>query len=164
MRRMILPLMLLAAVACQPAAVELPDDDVAAINEFMATYNQALVAGDRDTWVQLWTDDVVYMLPNAPAIQGTAAMLEMSGEFTPLEDLTITVDEIDGRADLAYVRGSYALTMPGVDGGEPTAEQGKYLIVLRKTPDGTWKAAIECFNSDLPLPSMGEHMEVEEHS
>jgi ketosteroid isomerase-like protein len=165
MRRMILPLMLLVAVACQPAAVGLSDDDVAAINDFIAAYNQAAVDGDWDAWSQLWTDDVVYMLPNAPAVEGRTSLREMASEFPPHKDLSVTADEIDGRADLAFVRGRFSLTWPAEADAEPFADEGKFLMILRKTPDGIWQAAIECYNSDLSLPSMeGEHVEGEEQT
>ena len=165
-------MILLAAslvVAAPPLATQstvgLSDDDVAAINEFMASYLEAVRGGDWDAWLQLWADDVVYMPPNSPAIEGLATLREATHEYPLVEDASITVDEIDGRADLAFVRGKFLLTIPTHVGAEPITDVGKFLIILRKAPDGIWQAAIECYNSDLSLPSMeGEHVEGEEQT
>lgn len=162
MRRMILPLML-CAVACQPVAVELSDDDVTAINDWLEANEQAASVGDWDAWSQLWTEDVVSMVPNDHIITGRAALRDATIEAPALPDLRVAVDEIDGRADLAYVRLTYTFSLPSEDGGERVAERGKSLIILRKMTDGTWQGAIECFNADLPLPSAeGEHAEGQE--
>jgi ketosteroid isomerase-like protein len=34
--------------------------------------------------------------------------------------------------------------------GSPAAGQGKFLNVLKRQPDGSWKVAISIFNSDRP--------------
>ena len=48
---------------------------------------------------------------------------------------------------------------------EPLTDSGKNLAIWRKQTDGSWRIAVDVFNSDLPLPSMGsEHMEREEHN
>jgi len=164
MRRMILPLMLLAA-ACQPVAVELSDDDVAAINDWLEANKQAATVGDWDAWSQLWTQDVVSMIPNDHIITGRAALREATIEAPALPDLSVTVDEIEGRADLAYVRSTSTFSLPSENAGEPVTERQKSLIILRRMPDGTWQGAIECFNADLPLPSTeGQHSEGQEQT
>ena len=47
---------------------------------------------------------------------------------------------VDG--DLAYQIGTYA-----VEGANPP-EQGKFLNILKRQADGTWKVAVSAFNSD----------------
>lgn len=46
--------------------------------------------------------------------------------------------------DMAYQVGTYAIK----DATPP--EQGKFLNVLKRQADGTWKVAISMFNSDTP--------------
>ena len=105
------------------------------------------------------------MIPNDHIITGRAALRAATIEAPALPDLRVTVDEIDGRADLAYMRMTYTFSLASEDGGEPITERGKSLIILRKMTNGTWQGAIECFNADLPLPSMeGEHAEGAEHT
>ena len=37
--------------------------------------------------------------------------------------------------------------------GNPVTDRGKYVVVWKKQPDGSWKAISDIFNSDLPAPS-----------
>ena len=46
--------------------------------------------------------------------------------------------------DLAYQVGTFAIT-----GTNPT-EQGKFVNILRRQADGTWKVTVSIFNSDRP--------------
>jgi len=46
--------------------------------------------------------------------------------------------------DLAYQIGTFAITDT-----EPT-EQGKFVNILKRQADGTWKVAVSIFNSDKP--------------
>ncbi len=34
---------------------------------------------------------------------------------------------------------------------EPVSDRGKYVVILRRQPDGSWPAVIDMLNSDLPL-------------
>jgi ketosteroid isomerase-like protein len=51
--------------------------------------------------------------------------------------------------DVAYTYGTYDLSMTGPD-GRPVTDKGKYVTVYKKQADGSWKAAVDTFNSDLP--------------
>lgn len=46
--------------------------------------------------------------------------------------------------DMAYQVGAFA-----IDDSDPP-EKGKFVNVLKRQPDGSWKVAISIFNSDLP--------------
>lgn len=147
--------LVLASTACQPPAQEpagLSDEDVAAIRQVGQTYAQAARAGDWVAWTATFAEGAIYMLPNAPAVEGHAALRDMAQTFPPLTDLKFMIGEIDGRGDLAFARGEYSASMPVEGGAEPVEEVGKWLWILRKTPDGTWRITHECYNTDLPLP------------
>jgi ketosteroid isomerase-like protein len=53
--------------------------------------------------------------------------------------------------DLAYVQGTYSLTVNNAL-GQPATDKGKYVVIYKKQPDGQWKLAVDTGNSDLPLP------------
>jgi len=93
------------------------------------------------------------MAPNEPAQQGRAAIQAaheaMLGNVT---NASLTVSEIDGRDGLAYVRGTYLITVAGE--GMPELV-GKYVWILRQQPDGSWLETAVIWNSDLPLPQQG---------
>ena len=76
-----------------------------------------------------------------------------------MTQFTIPPTEIDGRGDLAYVRGTYAMTIMPEGAPEPIREIGKYVVILQKQPDGSWLVVVDIWNSDLPLPEEGTETE-----
>lgn len=63
----------------------------------------------------------------------------------PLRDAV----EVDGRGDLAYVRGRYSMVM-ALPSQPELSESGKYIEIWRKQPDGSWKLFRDIFNADAP--------------
>ncbi len=139
-------------MACQPGAGPLSDDDIAAIRANVDTYVQSTLSADWPAWAALFTDDAVNMAPNEPAIEGRAAIQAWGEAFPTLTEFTSTPVEIDGRADLAYIRGTYSYTGTVEGAPEPVTDSGKYLVLLRKQADGSWLSTAQIWNSDQPLP------------
>ncbi len=155
MRRMILLLMLLT-VACQPGDAPLTDQDIAAIRSAAEQeVVEATLAGDWGRFAAGFTEDAVRMPPNEPLHQGRDAIRQWAeanwGPLTTTE-FTMTVEDMDGRGDLAYAWGPYAATVevPGVP--ESVKDIGKFLVILRKQEDGQWLVSVAMFNSDTPIP------------
>jgi ketosteroid isomerase-like protein len=70
------------------------------------------------------------------------------------QSLSMKADVIEGRGDIAYVMGSGSYTMPTEGGSfESIKEVGKFLMIFKQQSDGTWQLAVECYNSDLPMPT-----------
>ena len=90
---------------------------------------------------------------NMPAIQGRAAILAMFETMPPISAFKATIVDIDGRGDLAYVRGTYAMTI-GPPGAPAISDRGKYIEVWKKNAGGTWKASYDSWTSDLPMPGL----------
>ena len=146
----------LASTACQPPAQEagpLSDEDVAAIRGLADIHSQTLLAGDWAGFVATCTDDIVLMPPDQPIVQGRDAALSWFESFPTLTEISIAVEQVDGRGDLAVDRGTYAMSFE-VDGGTQSVT-GKYLAVWRKQPDGSWLMATDAWNLDHPLPEEG---------
>jgi ketosteroid isomerase-like protein len=59
--------------------------------------------------------------------------------------------EVARSGDLAYIMGTYQLTMKDAQ-GNAVPDHGKFVEVWEKQPDGKWKVGADIFNSDLPLP------------
>jgi len=144
----------LALAACQPGVGPLSADEKTAIRETAAAYHEAAMAKDWDAVSEFYTEDAVVMPPNQPAVQGRAAIREWYANFPPVTELELPIGEIDGRRDLAFARGAYKLTMMIEGAPETIADRGKNLAIWRKQTDGSWRIAIDTFNSDLPLPPM----------
>lgn len=140
----------LASTACQPPiqeAAPLSDADEAAIRTLIDANRAAGMAADWDTFLGAFTDDAVIMWPNREAVAGIDAIRAVA--WVPAIEWELTPIDIIGVGDLAYVRGTYTLLLD-VEGA--VREVGKYLNVLRRQPDGTWRFAVWMNNSDLPLP------------
>ncbi|NIM57310.1 MAG: DUF4440 domain-containing protein [Pseudomonas stutzeri] len=132
--------------APQPESTALTDEDVAAIRESVATMVRLSLANDCQGTFNLWAEDGMLLPPNGPPVVGRAEMIAMCESMTITEFVSTPV-EIDGRDDLAYVRGehSWSFTVEGVD--EPLGESGKWIMIWRKQPDGTWLITHDIWNA-----------------
>ena len=162
----IFPLILLFCFtfSCQQPAEEaaeevkvgaLTDEDVAAIRASSEAYLQAWKSGDDAALAALFTEDGILMPPNESAIQARDAIRAWEDLPPPIK-ANLTIVEIDGRGDLAYVRGAYTDTYKPIDKPGLIQDTGKYIEILRKQQDGSWLIAILIFNSDLPLTPPSE--------
>src|SRR5262245_31162776 len=109
---------------------------------------QLIVAGDFDSVVGLYTENVVFMPPHEPAVRGRTAYRRWADRFPRVSRMSFTIDEIDGRADLAYVRGSYSMTLHPEGAPGPVEDTGKFLEIRKRQADGSWPIASDIFNSD----------------
>ena len=122
------------------------------IDDWRASTN---AAGEEGTngWMSHVSHDVVVLPPNAEMADGRDAAREVISQFTEAEDFSITwaatrVDFSEG-GDIASVVGTYEFSLKDPE-GNPVEDRGKFLDVLRKGEDGSWKAFAISFNSDLP--------------
>jgi uncharacterized protein (TIGR02246 family) len=118
-------------------------------NEVAAATNE----GDLERWIALWIDNAIQMPPGAPLRVGKE---QIRREMQPLFDLfdtrnmIIQPEEIRILGDRAYSHGSYEFDLAPKDGGEPKRYSGKFLDILEKQVDGSWKIAIDCHNCNTP--------------
>jgi ketosteroid isomerase-like protein len=117
---------------------------IAASNEI---YFQAFVKGDSSLFIDRYAKDCWIMQPNAPALCGVDAPLEVfktayhkvglrDGKF-------ITIDVFgDGREFVTEV-GFWQV----FDVNHKLFDNGKFLVLWKKTPDG-WKMFKDSFSSD----------------
>jgi ketosteroid isomerase-like protein len=66
-------------------------------------------------------------------------------------EFTLNNTKVEGREDLAYVLGTYTMTMPLPGAPGPVKDSGKFVSVLRRQADGRWLCAVDMFSSDLPV-------------
>lgn len=146
----------LMLTACAPTAV--PDTraaDEQTIRRLDAEWSATAGKKDVDGAVAYYADDAILLAPNAPVAKDKAAIKEM---WKGLLGAALTISwtptrvEVAKSGDLAYLTGTYAMTVAGPD-GKPVEDKGKMVEVWKKQADGKWKAVADMFNSDLPLPS-----------
>ena len=75
-----------------------------------------------------------------------------AGMLGPGTSLTWQATKVEAArsGDLGYVMGTYQLESKDVAGKEE-ADRGKFVEVWKKQADGSWKATVDIFNSDLPV-------------
>lgn len=149
-------LLAFALGACAPPAPPAPSftaDDEAAIGAVVqAALAIANGSQDWDAYAQTYyAADATVLPPNQTAIQGHAAIADFLRGFPPMSSFESTKVDMQGAGDLAYVYGTYRMTLQVPAG--PAADEGKYIEVWKRQADGSWKVAYDIFNSDLPPTS-----------
>lgn len=145
-----------AAQEPEPAAEEAPstEADAEAIKGVNDHFLAGLNDGDLAACLAVVADDVVMLAPNHPTATGKAAVESwfrtIFDQFTIEE--TWSSEELVVAADWAFNRGTYSGTFTPKAGGEPVQEEGKYIWILHRQADGSWKYAHSIWNSDNPPP------------
>jgi uncharacterized protein (TIGR02246 family) len=155
--------------ACQPIVAEPaqqpPAEEVtAAVEAIWREYEASLLAGDVDRWIAQWMEDGVQMPPDTPPRVGTETIYPaVSGFLGAFEytDFVIDNEEVEADGALAFARGVYAATFAAKEGGESVDVEGKYMTILRRQPDGTWKLYRDIFNSNVPPPAAAPPADVD---
>jgi ketosteroid isomerase-like protein len=130
-------LVFLAACATTKPKSALSDADVTAIRTNIDAYVKALLASDWDAWGKTLLPDVVVMPPNHAPLVGRDAAVAYIKTFPKLTALTPHAEEVTGEGDLAYVRGTYVLSMI-FPNGSSASDSGSVVSIHRRQSDGTW--------------------------
>ena len=126
---------------------------MAAIRGADSAFAGAAGSGDPAAVAAMYLADARLMPPNAPTVEGREAIRKFWGGLLETHRLKFDVvaDEIEGRGDLAYARGHYTFdATPKAKDGAPIHDEGKFLEVLRRQADGSWRYAVDMYSSDLP--------------
>ena len=150
--RLMLGLLVVAALAaCGPAALK--DEDRAAMRAAADSFNAYFRSNNDSAIAGLFAELAIFMPTNMGPVEGRPAILAFFQAAPAIPDFTHTPVEIDGRGDLAYVRGTYSYSVPAQGGTPAMQDHGKYLEIRRRQADGRWLVTLDIFNSDLPAQS-----------
>ncbi|HKQ34784.1 MAG TPA: SgcJ/EcaC family oxidoreductase [Nitrospiraceae bacterium] len=138
------------SVAAETSTTGLSASDIHQIKELTQGEVRAWLARDWAAFAVQYADECILYPPNAPAIQGKAAIRAWIETFPPITGVTTTIVTMDGRGDLAYVVGTYTMTFIASSGEPPKKDIGKYVEIRRRQADGRWLLIVDIFNSDLP--------------
>lgn len=133
-------------------AKDLSQTDLRKIDDVTQTAVNAALARDFATWAALFLDDAVVNPPNEPAVKGRAAIRAWLEKFPPITEFKLKNEKVEGRDDLAYLLGTYTMTITPSGAPGPVKDSGKFVTVVRRQPDGRWLCAVDMFSSDLPPP------------
>lgn len=145
-------MLVFALSGCAPPAVDTAAEE-AAIREMDVEWMNAANAKDVERMLGLYTDDASLYPPNLAIVTGKEAirtyysqLVESPGFVTSLETTNVG---ISSAGDLAYSAGTSEETINDPE-GNPVTTSGKWVVVLKKQPDGTWKSVLDIWNSDGP--------------
>ena len=163
MRMSMILLSLLVFVSCQQALTEpqgLTDADKEKINALRETFEKAFLAEDVSGLTALYTEDALMMPPNAELVRGKADIQKLfegvSGQEGELTGYSETQVEVFGEGGVAHE--IKTIISSGKPPGSETSitYKSKTVWILRKQDDGTWKIAVDIWNSDQPPPQQAE--------
>ena len=124
--------------------------DVEAIETIWRIYSGARVANDSEFWLSLWDEEGIQMPPGAPARGKDILDKVIPDAFASgsVSSMNIYPEEINVAGSWAYSRGTY--DSERVVEGKTVRVDGKFLTILKRQPDGTWRIYRDCFNSNVP--------------
>lgn len=145
-------LLVAALSGCATQTTVFSDSDKAAIRTAIEEFAAAITKRDFATAASIYSEDGVHLGPNAPPLEGRAAIQKSFESWGRVQAFSQPIVEIDGDGSLAYAQLEYDLTLTPPKAAAPVNDKGKVLIVMRKEPDGTWRTIRGMHNSNLPAP------------
>ncbi len=112
-------------------------------------------AGNWDAWGAEYTADPVRYPPNSPPLVGKAAADGFNHASPKFSTFDAKLTSLVGNGDLAVATGTFSVgAAAGRDSrGQATPafrDEGTFMEVLQKQPDGSWKTSRDIWNSRLP--------------
>ena len=123
------------------------------IGDVTKRFAEAYNRGDIAAAVEFYTKDAKFLHPNTEIISGKQAIREFfeTGRAFGLRRISFKGVETGCDGNLAYERGIINMDI-APEGGQAMTDKGKYLVVMKRQADGSWKVAVDIWNSDLPQP------------
>lgn len=142
---------------CAPQQPAPPPDnraaDEAAIRQADMEWSKAADTRKLDGMMSYYAEDAMVLPPNEPLVSGKDAIRKTLGPMFESPGFSLKFQPVKVEAarsgDIGYVQGTYELAMNDPK-GNPMTDKGKYVEVWKKQADGSWKCAVDTFNSDLP--------------
>ena len=129
--------------ACRAAAGAPESHAKLMIEKVMERYAAAYRGNDPDALAALYSDGAVLLPPGHETVRGRDSVRAFwsRGMEAGFEMATVSI-EVSGGA--GYVVGRYYVPPDDQD----DAETGKYIIALRREPDGIWRITADIWNAD----------------
>lgn len=111
--------------------------------ESIAAFNR----GDIAACAGFYEDDATMLLPDRPPLHGRAAIADCLRGFAAagMTLMPVTPVTVVAGSDIGCCAGLYSFATRG---GGKGMRAGKFVTVLRRQRDGTWKAVIDTFFAD----------------
>ncbi len=122
--------------------------DDSAVRSVTVKFVEAYRRRDAAAAAELYADDAKVLPPNLPMVTGKAAIRDFWQFAMDMgAGANLEAEELLVEGGLACERGVITIAMqPGTPQEKVT--RGKYVIVMRQGPDGTWKLVLDIWNGD----------------
>lgn len=137
----------------QVNAMAQSDDKLKAkIEKLNSDLVKAMLAGDHEKNLALYTSDAVSLPSYSPMLVGIEAIrksnMEMANSGVKIISFEIKTVSVTPAGNLIVEIGTYnmSMTMPGSD--QPVPDNGKYITIWEKQADGSLKIKVETWNTD----------------
>ena len=131
-------------------------NDLAAVATMRDAYAAAFRSGDPAAVAALYVSDGLSQTNEQPTASGpegiTAAYKGLFDAYT-IQSMSLTPVKTETSGTLAYDIGTYAFVGIPKAKGDTLKAQGRYIVVMRKQPDGTYKGIADLDNVTAP-PAM----------
>ena len=124
-------------------------NDEQSIKNWLDKYTTIVENGDIESYISLWTDNVVWMPPNASNLIGKQAISSFAEPYFSQYNIEFkpTIEEIKIISEFAYLRFTVIEKYtPKTGNAEPLVVTDKDLFLLRKESDGSWVATHGIWN------------------
>ena len=151
-------ILVLFVLGCNSQQKSVPDTraaDEAAIRQADAAWSTAAETKLMEQFYGAILEDAVVLAPNEPMAAGMESIRKLGDNMFAMPGFSIkwqtgTVVAASS-GDFGYSMGTYESSINDAMGA-PMVDRGKYATVWKKQADGSWKVAVDMFNSDLPVP------------
>ncbi|WP_143960918.1 YybH family protein [Litoribacter populi] len=136
--------------SCSEAENNASNNDHQAITEMSKARAKAFNNGDAKTIASHFTDDGVLMAPGEEVAIGTEEVEAYYAKiFEEYEaELDSWYEEIEVSGDLGFARGEARVTLIDKTSGDTTQSSSKYLNIVKRQSDGTWKTSHDVWNDN----------------
>jgi ketosteroid isomerase-like protein len=111
----------------------------------------AVATHNLDKTVAFYSPNAVMLAPNTPIANTPTAIRQNWVPFcAPTSKVVwrMTKVVVARSGEMAYCYGTYTLSLE--EGGKTIRDKGKEVEIWERQHDGSWKCAVDMFNSDLP--------------
>ena len=122
------------------------------IREMNEKYSKAMLERNYEAMLSFYADDAISLPSYSPMMKGKEAIkngmdMDKNANYKITEFKMVNTDIITS-GDLVCDIGTYnmAMEMQGMD--SPVTDEGKYMTVYQKQPDGSLKIKAETWNTD----------------
>lgn len=118
------------------------------VQKVLDAYLESRVAGDADRWLPLWDKDGVQLFPGSRAKDMNALREVTHARFAavPVNSATIDTADITVTGEFAVAYGHFVIER--IADGMPVPFDGKFLTVLKRQSDGSWKIFRDAANAN----------------